>query len=108
MTLNLLKKIDAQPLAQQPSTAPNEAVADANYDEIIAQLNSSGIKTTTIRTDRGEANFGDYGAALSPEMQAMILNSYDCEEDYILQQELAGLYRNDNSLSFASQRIKTR
>ena len=106
-----LKKTEMQTTITQPTTiqlsasqpdtqatVANQQQADASYDEIISDLNASGVQTTRINEAAGEANFGDYAAALSPEMKALILNSFDCPEDYILQQEIAGLFRGDNAI----------
>jgi len=98
---------NTNPMAQSQSafdtSTPSTADAYATYDEIIAQLGASGLRTTTIHEGKviDEANFADYGAALSEEAKRIILESFDCEADYILQQEIASLFMNDNGLEFA-------
>lgn len=66
----------------------------AGYDEYIASLNEAGLKTTKL--GKNETNFAEYGAALSEEVAMDIINSFDTEADYILQQEIAGLFKNKN------------
>ena len=79
-----------------PNTVvPQEKV---EYSEFIAELEASGIDTTTIHYDRGEADFSVYGAALSPELQAQLIEyNNDNEYDDELQQQVAGLFQNDNA-----------
>lgn len=67
------------------------------YEDIIQNMNNAGIKTTSIRKGR-EADFEDYGNALSTEMKKMIMDSFDCEQDYALQQQLAGLFANRHDI----------
>ena len=67
-------------------------------DEWVASLKARGMKTTGIH-DR-EANFEDYGNALSTEVQQMILNSFDTEQDYELQAKLATIFSNTNYRTF--------
>ena len=62
-----------------------------DYNTFVQQMNEAGNKTT--RLGNGEANFSDYGNALSDDMKAMITDSFDCEQDYELQSEIAALYR---------------
>ncbi len=61
------------------------------YADVIQQMKDAGIKTTGIRQGR-EADFEDYGNALSSEVKHMIMDSFDCEQDYVLQKQLAGLF----------------
>lgn len=68
------------------------------YSEFINQLEQAGYNTTNLNTARGEADFSDYGNALSPELQAMITDSFDCPEDYALQEAIAALYGNKSNL----------
>ena len=69
------------------------------YDAYIANLQAAGVKTTGLREN--EVNFAEYGAALSEELKQEILNSFDCEADYILQQEILALFQNDNDIKNA-------
>lgn len=69
------------------------------YDEFVAKLQSAGLKTTGLRN--GEVNFAEYAAALSDEVKQEILDSFDCEADYILQQEIAGIFTGDNDIKNA-------
>jgi hypothetical protein len=68
-------------------------------DEWVKSLQARGLRTTGIH-DR-EANFEDYGNALSTELQQMILNSFDNEQDYKLQAELAKMFSNTNYHNFS-------
>ena len=61
------------------------------YADVIQQMKDAGIKTTGIRQGR-EADFEDYGNALSKDVKKMIMDSFDCEQDYALQKQLAGLF----------------
>lgn len=80
-----------------------------SYDDFKQYLEDSGLKTTRVNSERGEANFFDYGAALSDELQDMICNpnkynldasddatdGFD-ENDKQLQAEIAALFKNKN------------
>ena len=80
-----------------------------SYDDFKKYMEDSGLKTTTIHEQWGEANFFDYGAALSDELQDMICNpnkynldasddatdGFD-ENDKQLQAEIAALFKNKN------------
>ncbi|MBQ8886101.1 MAG: hypothetical protein IJY61_00175 [Candidatus Gastranaerophilales bacterium] len=61
-----------------------------SYDQFVSEMNQAGIKTTHI--NNGEANFADYGNALSDDLKAQIMDSYDCAQDYELQSLIAGVY----------------
>lgn len=61
-----------------------------SYDQFVSEMNQAGIKTTHI--NNGEANFADYGNALSDEVKSRIMDSYDCAQDYELQSLIAGIY----------------
>lgn len=63
-------------------------------DAWVQSLKQRGLKTTGIH-DR-EANFEDYGNALSTALQQEILNSFDTEQDYELQAKLATIFSNTN------------
>ena len=68
------------------------------YSEFINQLEQAGYNTTNINSARGEADFSDYGNALSDELQSIITDSFDCEQDYALQEQIAALYGNKSNL----------
>ncbi len=68
-------------------------------DEWVKSLQARGLRTTGIH-DR-EANFEDYGNALSTELQQMILNSFDNDQDYKLQTQLASMFSNTNYRNFS-------
>ncbi len=68
---------------------------EMSYKEFIQNLNSSGIKTTSVREGK-EANFADYGFALSDDLKQQITDSYDCEQDYELQKQIAGFFTGRN------------
>ncbi len=63
----------------------------AGYDEQIAQLNAKGIKTTIVN---GEADFSQYGAALSDELKEAV--KIETEDELKIQEELAGLFQGKN------------
>ena len=69
------------------------------YADIIAQLKSMGLKTTGIKQGR-EADFEDYGNALSSDVKHMLMDSFDCEQDYVLQNQLAGMFTNKHAAQF--------
>lgn len=80
-----------------------------SYDDFKNYLEDSGLKTTKINSQWGEADFFDYGAALNTELQDMICNpnkhnldtaddatdGFD-ENDKRLQAEVAALFKNKN------------
>ena len=76
-----------------------------SYKEFEERLHQAGIKTTSIREGK-EANFADYGNALSADLQQQILDSFDCEQDYQLQSMIADLY-NDNKSVLQSGEFKS-
>lgn len=61
-----------------------------SYDQFVEEMHSAGIKTTHI--NNGEANFADYGNALSDDLKQQIMDSFDCAQDYELQSLIAGVY----------------
>lgn len=67
------------------------------YEEIIASLNAAGVKTTHINKGK-EADFEDYGNALSTEVKNLIMNSFDNERDYEMQKKIAGFFTSTNNL----------
>ena len=62
-----------------------------SYDQFVQEMNSAGIKTTSIREGK-EANFADYGNALSDDLKNLITDSFDCAQDYELQSLIAGVF----------------
>jgi len=71
---------------------------EMSYQEFIQNLNQSGIKTTSVREGK-EANFADYGFALSDDLKQQITDSYDCEQDYELQKQIAGFFTGKNYIN---------
>ena len=69
------------------------------YADIMAQLQSMGLKTTKINQGR-EADFEDYGNALSSDVKHMLMDSFDCDQDYILQNQIAGIFKNRHDAQF--------
>ena len=86
---------EAEQEAQKQTMATEQEISDS-YEAFISKLQAAGLKTTGLR--EGEVNFAEYAAALSDEVKAEIINSFDCEADYILQQEIAALFRGDNDM----------
>ncbi len=68
-----------------------------DYNQFIDKLHQQGLKTTYINTAAGEANFSTYGNALSQSMQNEIMDSFNTEEDYKMQAEIAGLFKGKGS-----------
>lgn len=66
----------------------------SSYDDWTESLHARGIKTTSLGAN--EANFANYGAALSDDLKNEILNSFDCEADYKLQAQIAGIFSGTN------------
>lgn len=66
----------------------------SSYDDWTESLNARGIKTTKLGAN--EANFANYAAALSDDLKNDILNSFDCEADYKLQAQIAGIFSGTN------------
>lgn len=72
------------------------------YQEFEDRLHAAGIKTTSINEGK-EANFADYGNALSDDLKQQILDSFDCEQDYQLQSMIADLYNDNKSVLQSGQ-----
>lgn len=68
------------------------------YQAFVDNLHSAGIKTTSINAEK-EADFGDYGSALSDDLKNEIINSFDCDQDYELQNKIAGLYQDKSVIN---------
>ena len=73
-----------------------------SYQEFEERLHQAGIKTTNIKEGK-EANFADYGNALSDDLKQQILDSFDCEQDYQLQSMIADLYNDNKSVLQAGE-----
>ncbi len=72
-----------------------------NYNDFLSELQAQGLKTTY--TSEKEADFSDYGNALSADLKAQIADSFDNERDYQMQAEIAGLYKGKGSNFMNSQ-----
>lgn len=68
-----------------------------SYDEFTKNLQEAGFRTTKINENRNEAGFDDYGFALSDDLQNLITSSFDNEQDYVLQAEVASIFKNSNT-----------
>jgi len=89
---------------ENTNTLSDEEV-DARYKEWIAEKQAMGLRTTHMRNDN-EVNFAEYAAALSEELKAELASYFEDgainrDEAIKAQQEIAGLYKNDNSLYYA-------
>lgn len=73
-------------------------VGQPNYDQWVQILKQAGLKTTHL--GNGEANFADYTFALSDEILGKVSDSFDCEQDYELQANIAAMYKNTNFLDY--------
>ncbi len=73
-----------------------------SYKEFEERLHQAGIKTTNINEGK-EANFADYGNALSDDLKQQIIDSFDCEQDYQLQSMIADLYNDNKSVLQAGE-----
>ena len=98
------KQQEEQELAQQELEDAEEEASkitqvelEQGYDEFVSRLKSAGLKTTSL--GKNEVNFAEYAAALSDELKQEIIDSFDCEEDYILQQEIAGIFQGRNVIN---------
>ena len=63
-----------------------------NYNSFIDNLHASGLKTTSLSS--GETNFQQYGKALDDSLEQELLQSFDNNQDYVLQQKIATLFKN--------------
>ncbi len=82
---------------QEESQTPkqlSEADKRNNSSLFLEDKRSQGYQLTHIND--GETNFFQYGEALSDEVKQMIVNSFDCEQDYVLQQRVAELFKQGN------------
>ena len=68
---------------------------------LISRLESMGLQTTALYSD-AETNFVQYGQALSQELQEEIVGSFDNEQDYIIQQQIAELFQSTNVIDSGS------
>lgn len=66
-----------------------------NYNDFLNKLQSQGLKTTS--TEANEANFSTYGNALSDSLKSQIMDSFDRDEDYEIQANIAGLFKGKGS-----------
>ncbi|MBQ8475535.1 hypothetical protein IJ531_00575 [bacterium] len=80
----------------QTSTTTSAATSPVeepfSYNTFLDSLHDAGLKTS-------RNNFEDRANALSDDFKAMIQNSFDCEQDYVLQQKIAGLYKNKSAIT---------
>mgnify|MGYP006888165357 CR=1 FL=1 len=79
---------------EKAQKAGNNGQQVSSYDDWTESLNARGIKTTKLGAN--EANFANYAAALSDDLKNDILNSFDCEADYKLQAQIAGIFSGTN------------
>ena len=68
---------------------------------LISRLESMGLQTTALYSD-AETNFVQYGQALSQELKEEIVGSFDNEQDYIIQQQIAELFKSTNVIDSGS------
>ena len=71
-----------------------------DYSSFISKLQSKGLKTTSLGGN--ETNFKQYGDALSSKLKQEILQSFDKDEDYVLQQKVSQLFKNSNVMDSGS------
>lgn len=65
-----------------------------NYNTFISNLEAKGLQTTELYGD--ETNFQQYGEALGANTKQEIMQSFDNSQDYILQQQIAELFKNQS------------
>ena len=84
----------------QNTTAAQSVRKNSNQtqEQILQKLKDAGIKTTKIHYEKGETDFAQYTAALDDELKKAIVDSFDCEADYILQQEILSLFQEKHSM----------
>ena len=86
-----MSSISLSSFDQFKETAINNAGGGTkSYDQFVEDMHNAGIKTTHI--NKNEANFADYGNALSDDLKQQIMDSFDCQQDYELQSLIAGVY----------------
>lgn len=66
-----------------------------DYDAWAAEKEEQGLRLT--RLGKNEADFSLYMNSLSDELKNEITDSFDCEEDYELQAEIAAAFKNNNT-----------
>ena len=71
-----------------------------DYNSFISKLESQGLQTTWLAS--GETNFQQYADALSSDLKNEILQSFDNQQDYVLQQKLAELFKSTNVVDSGS------
>lgn len=71
-------------------------VGQKTYDEFVQELQQKGYRTTSLGAN--ETNFEQYGNALSDSLKQQIMDSFDCEQDYELQAQIASLYNSNQSV----------
>lgn len=75
-----------------------------SYEEFVKELQQNGYKTTSLAD--GETNFEQYANALSDDLQQQLMDSFDCEQDYELQAQIASLYNSNKSVLQSADFIK--
>ena len=76
---------------KETATRQSSGGGTKSYDQFVNEMHAAGIKTTNIREGK-EANFADYGNALSADLKQQIMDSFDSAQDYELQSLIAGVY----------------
>ena len=71
-------------------------VGEKTYNEFVQELQQKGYKTTSLGAN--ETNFEEYGNALSGSLKKELTDSFDCEQDYELQSQIASLYNSNKSV----------
>ncbi len=72
------------------------AAGQITYNEFVQELQQNGYRTTSLGAN--ETNFEQYGNALSGNLKKQLMDSFDCEQDYQLQSQIASLYNSNKSV----------
>ena len=66
-------------------------------------VNSMGNSKVQNKVNKRRAQFNMYANDLDNKVKQMVVNSFDCEADYVLQQEIATLYAKEGKASIKTK-----
>ncbi len=84
--------------AEEEAQKEAEKMGMESYEDFEAHLQDAGLKTSVRE---GKMTFDEYAGAISEEVAQELIDSFDCEEDYILQQEIAAIFTQYDSISIS-------
>lgn len=97
MGTSAIDKLLKQNNVQSSSAGNNQGkpIEGQDYDTWAQEKRDLGLKLTNIGAK--EADFSLYMNSLSDDLKSEISDSFDCEEDYELQAEIAAAFKNNGT-----------